>query len=98
MENNNGDWRDRFNELMQSCQTEIKKTTKIGMKMLSASQSNTQLHEHYEALGVWLKEAVEKDKIKVEDQEVLALISKIGELEQAMESLEREVQEIKQEN
>ena len=85
MENNN-DWRERFNDLLQTCQAEFKKTTKIGMKMLSASQSNTQLHETYEALGMWLKDAVEKEKLKVEDKEVLALISKISELEEAMES------------
>ncbi|MAZ49776.1 MAG: hypothetical protein CME65_14535 [Halobacteriovoraceae bacterium] len=96
MENNN-DWRERFNDLLQTCQAEFKKTTKIGMKMLSASQSNTQLHETYEALGMWLKDAVEKEKLKVEDKEVLALISKISELEEAMESFEREVQEIKKE-
>ena len=97
MENNN-DWRDRFNDLLQTCQAEFKKTTKIGMKMLSASQSNTQLHETYEALGMWLKDAVEKEKLQVEDKDVLSLIAKIKELEDAMESFEREVQEIKKEN
>lgn len=97
MENNN-DWRERFNDLLQTCQAEFKKTTKIGMKMLSASQSNTQLHETYEALGMWLKDAVEKDNVKVEDKKVLALIAKVSELEKAMESFEREVQEIKKES
>ena len=98
MENNNNDWRERFNDLMQTCQAEFKKTTKIGMKMLSASQSNTQLHETYEALGMWLKDAIETGKIKVEDKDVLALVAKVKELESAMESFEREVQEIKKEN
>ena len=55
----NVDWKNKFNDLLNTCQTELKKTTQIGMKMLSASQSNAKLHETYEALGLWLKEAIE---------------------------------------
>lgn len=94
----NTDWKLKFNDLLNTCQSEFKKTTKIGMKMLSASQSNSQLHETYEALGVWLKEAVESGKITVDDVEVEGLIARAKELESAMENFEKEVQEIKQEN
>ncbi|MEE2671677.1 MAG: hypothetical protein VYA54_08200 [Bdellovibrionota bacterium] len=96
MEDSN--WKYKFNDLLNTCQSEFKKTTKIGMKMFSASQSNTQLHETYEALGMWLRDAIEKDKLKIEDQEVLGLIEKIKELETAMENFEKEVQEIKKTN
>ena len=30
------DWKDRFNDIVQTCQDEIKKTTEIGKKMLTA--------------------------------------------------------------
>lgn len=94
----NADWKLKFNDILNTCQSELKKTTKIGMKMLSASQSNSQLHETYEALGMWLKNAVEQGELKIEDVEVEALLAKVNELEKAMEDFEKEVQEIKQDN
>lgn len=91
----NIDWKNKFNDLLNTCQTELKKTTQIGMKMLSASQSNAKLHETYEALGLWLKEAIESDELKIEDQKVLDLIAEANQLESDLETFESEVQTIK---
>lgn len=91
----NIDWKSRFTDLMNTCQSEIKKTTKIGMKMLSASQANSQLHETYELIGRWVVESVENGTLKVDDVEVEGFIAKIKELEKSLEGLEEEVQEIK---
>jgi hypothetical protein len=91
----NNDWKDKFNDLVNTCQSELKKTTKIGMKMISASQSNTQLHDAYETMGRWLLEQVESGKITVEDEEITAIIGKVQELETQLKDYEREVQDIK---
>ena len=57
--NDQVDWKLKFNDLVSTCQSELKKTTKIGMKMLSASQSNAELHDTYQEIGRWAKQAVE---------------------------------------
>jgi hypothetical protein len=98
MKNNNTDLKDKMNKLFQVAQSELKKTTQIGMKMFSASQSNSLLHETYEALGIWLIEAVENGKVKVDDVEVEALIARAKELMSTMENFEKEVQEIKKDS
>lgn len=89
------DWKLKFNDLLQTCQSELKKTTQIGMKMLTASQSNADLHDTYEALGRLLKEGVEKGSIKVEDSDIENLIAKAAKLESQLENLETAVQDIK---
>lgn len=96
--NNEPDWRDRLNNIVNTCQSEIKKTTKIGMKMISASQSNVQLHEAYEDLGKWLVEQVETGKLAITDDQITALIEKVKHLESELESYEQEVQDIKKES
>lgn len=89
------DWKSKFNELMNTCQTELKKTTQIGKKMLSASQSNAELHDTYEALGIILKKYIEEDKIKIEDEEVDVLIKKAKKLETDLDGFETDVRTLK---
>lgn len=91
----NTDWKMKFSDLMSTAQTELKKTTKIGMKMISATQSNSQLHEAYETMGKWLYEQVANGSIKVDDVKIEGLISKVKELEKELENFESEVQHIK---
>lgn len=93
--NDQVDWKNRFNDLVSTCQSELKKTTKIGMKMLSASQSNAQLHETYEAIGRWLKSEVENQRINLDNTEIQDLIGKANQLESELESFENQVQDIK---
>ncbi|MCO4756309.1 MAG: hypothetical protein KC478_17650 [Bacteriovoracaceae bacterium] len=89
------DWKKRFNELVQSCQTELKRTTQIGMKMFSASQSNVQLKESYEALGRMTKEAMDKGELTWDHTEATDLVDKIQTLQKELEELEEDVQNIK---
>lgn len=89
------DWKGKINDLVNTCQSELKKTTKIGMKMISASQSNTQLHEGYESLGKWLFQEVEAGSISIDNEDILKVISKIKELEVQLKDYEQEVQDIK---
>lgn len=93
----NSDWKLRLNDLVSTCQAELKKTTKIGMKMLSASQSNAKLHETYEEIGRWAKAAIESGEIKSEDKDVIELISRADTLESQLEDFENQVSDIKKE-
>ncbi len=63
--------------------------------MLSASQSNAQLHENYEELGRLAMSAVEKNELEWKSPEALALVEKIKELRQTLEGLEKDVADIK---
>jgi len=92
---NSSDWMNKFQEVINSCQTELKKTTQIGMKMLSASQSNAQLHETYESLGHLVRDAIRNGELKWSSQEVNGLMDKIDKLEVEMEKFEFEVRNIK---
>ena len=89
------DWKVRFNELVQSCQTELKRTTQIGMKMLSASQSNAELHDSYEELGRLAKSAMKSGSLQWEDEKAKELMDKILGLEEKLEGLEEDVKNIK---
>ena len=94
-QDNQVDWKSKFNELLDVCGTEIKKTTEIGKKMLSASQSNANLRETYEELGQVIKQRIESDQIKIEDSDVIRLVEKAAKLESQMESFESDVHDIK---
>ena len=89
------DWKEKINDLVNTCQTELKKTTKIGMKMFSASQANGQLHETYEAIGRWAVSSMDEGTLKIEDEKLISLIAKVKELEKSLMGFEEEVQEIK---
>lgn len=92
---NLGDWKNKFSDLLNTCQSELKKTTQIGLKMVSASQSNAKLHDTYEALGQWLKEAVENGDITIQDEDVKNLLALANQLEEELKGYEQDVQDIK---
>lgn len=89
------DWKQKFNDLMHSCQMELKRTTKIGMKMLSASQSNAQLKEAYEELGRIAKRSLIEADTSWPSQEARKLAERIVDLEKELEGFENEVRSIK---
>lgn len=91
-------WTVRLGELVSVCQDEIKRTTEIGKRMLTASKTNTDLHESYEALGRHICDQIRKEKLTLDDSEVSRLIEKIGDCEKILEGLEKEVSEIKEDS
>lgn len=93
VEDNN--WKAKFQTILNQAHSELKKTTAIGMKMLSASQSNTQLKETYEKLGLLTLESIKSGELNWENSKVSEIISKIDQLEQDLKTLEEEVQNIK---
>ena len=94
---NNNPWADRFNDLVQTCQSELKRTTQIGKKMLSATQSNAQLHDEYENLGRLVLKAINDKSIDWENEDASVIIESINKLEDDLKGFEEEVQDLKKE-
>jgi len=88
-------WKDRFNEIVQVCQEELKRTTEIGKKMLSASKTNTTLHESYEELGHLAFLALEKGELDWQSPRVKELVNSIKSCEFDLENIEKDVKDIK---
>ncbi|WP_127717957.1 hypothetical protein [Halobacteriovorax sp. HLS] len=88
-------WKDKINDIVQTCQEELKKTTEIGKKMLSASKTNSVLNESYEELGHLAFKAVEKGELKWEHMRVQELVNTIKKCEADLETIENDVSEIK---
>jgi seryl-tRNA synthetase len=91
----NNPWYDKFNELVTACQTEFKRTTQIGMKMVSASQSNAQLQEEYQLLGKMVAKAIKNGEIVWENEKVTQILDKISGLKNELKGYERQVQDLK---
>lgn len=88
-------WKNKVQDILHICQEELKKTTEIGKKMLSASSTNSELHSAYEELGQYIKNKVESNELKIDDEKVDKLIELISEKEQTLEEIEKEVKKIK---
>lgn len=91
----NNRWKLKVQEVLHSCQEEFKKTTLIGKKMISASRTNSTIHESLEELGNLVFKAIKSGELKWVDAKVDQLIQKIGECQADLEDIEKEVQKIK---
>ncbi|MFN8369044.1 MAG: hypothetical protein U0T83_00290 [Bacteriovoracaceae bacterium] len=92
---NKDKWRNKVQEIINQCQLELKKTTKIGKKMINASKTNTKLHESYEDLGQLLYNALKNKEFEWNDPKVKQLTNEIALLEAELEEIESEVRKIK---
>ena len=88
-------WKNRFNNIIQVCQDELKRTTEIGKKMLSASKTNSSLHESYEELGHIVAKAIESKELDWDNARAKELIEKINSCKSDLELIEDEVNKIK---
>lgn len=89
------DWKNKVNEIFQVCQDEFKKTTEIGKKMISASKTNSCLHETYEEIGSLVVQALKDGDLKWDNPRVNELIETINKCEEDLELIEGEVNKIK---
>lgn len=92
------DWKNKFQEMMQVCQGELKKTAEIGKKMLSASQSNAALEKKYMKLGHLVFSAMESCELNWSNDKAKALFEEISTLKIELESIENDVQDIKKDS
>ena len=75
--NKNMEWKSRVSEIFQTCQEELKRTTEIGKKMISAYKMNTLLHDTYEDLGRLAARAIQEGSLKWEDPRIEEILKKI---------------------
>ena len=92
---NSTQWKKRVNDLFQTCQEELQRATKIGKKMLSATKTNSTLHELYEELGILVVQSIENGKLRWDDPKALELVKNINSCKQDIQSIEEEVNKIK---
>lgn len=92
---NQNEWRNKFQEMFQLCQDELRKTTEIGKKMLSASKTNSTLHESYEELGVLAAKAIDEGELTWESPRVKELLNKIESCRSNLTDIENEVNNIR---
>ena len=88
-------WKSKVHEILNICQEELKKTTEIGKKMLSASKTNSELHENYEKLGLLALTDLKNGSLKWDNPEVTNLVDQISAKEEELEVIEKEVRKIK---
>ena len=91
----NQEWKHKVQELFQTAQDEFKRTTEIGKKMLSASKTNSDLHEAYEELGVLAAKDIESGELEWSNPRVKELLGQIKDCEKNLEDIETEVKKIK---
>jgi hypothetical protein len=91
----NQEWKSKVQEFFQSAQDEFKRTTEIGRKMLTASKTNSNLHEAYEELGMLVAKEIKKGKLKWDNARVKELLCQINDCEKDLETIESEVKKIK---
>lgn len=94
---NTNEWVGKIQDMFQSAQTEIKKATQLGAKLVNASQSSTELKLAYEELGrlSFLASQAESPVEDFSSDEMKAALAKIRKIEKHLESIEEEVQNIK---
>ena len=88
-------WKARVQEIFQVCQEELKRTTEIGKRMISASKTNSSLHESYEELGMLAMKELKSGKLEWGHPRVEAILKMIAECEADLENIEGEVNEIR---
>ena len=89
-------WKDKLNGLLDTCQVELKRTAKIGKKMLTAGKENSQLNEVYEELGKKTYRALEEGTLTWDDPQVKETRETISALILRLEQIESEMQDIKE--
>ena len=88
-------WKQRFEDILATCQDELQRAGRIGKRMLSATKTNSTLHETYEELGHLTAEAMGDGSLKWDRPEALKLVEKINAQKKELESIEEEVNHIK---
>ncbi|MBT3984592.1 MAG: hypothetical protein HOE90_24765 [Bacteriovoracaceae bacterium] len=91
------DWKNKVQGLLSVCQTEIKKTTAIGKKMVGATMTSSNLHESYEELGKLVFNSLKSGELSWDNQASKELIEKIDCFENDLKKFEMDVKTIKSE-
>ncbi len=88
-------WKHKVQEVFQVCQDELRKTTTLGKKMLSASKTSTCLHQSYEELGRLVARAWAKGEVELPNYRTRELAKTIAECEADLREIELQMNKIK---
>ncbi len=89
------EWKKKLHGLMRGCQDELSKATNIGKKMITASQTNSNLQDSYVELGKLAAKHLEAGILEWENPRVDELLEEIELHKKDLQSIESEVQKIK---
>ena len=85
----------KFNYWLHNIQNEIKKTSAIGKKMLTASRTNAHLKDTYEELGKLLEKGVDSGEVDWDSARLRALLHSVKACKKDLEEIERKMNKIK---
>ena len=95
MEKELSHWKSRMQDLLHVCRDEMKRTTVIGKKMISAGRISSTLNSTYEELGELASKELKAGKLEWEHPRVKRLLETIIECEGQLEEVESEVNKIR---
>ena len=85
----------KFNYWFHNIQNEIKKTSAIGRKMLTASRTNAHLKDTYEELGKLIEKGVDSGEVDWDSARLRALLHSVKACKKDLEEIERKMNKIK---
>ena len=88
-------FRIKFNYWFHNIQNEIKKTSAIGRKMLTASRTNAHLKDTYEELGKLIEKGVDSGEVDWDSARLRALLHSVKACKKDLEEIERKMNKIK---
>ncbi len=88
-------WKMRFKKLFKLCRNEVKKTTQISKKMISASKTSSELSQAYQDLGSLAFEDLKREAIEWKNPKAKKLIHDIEQYESNLQVLEDDVHKLK---
>ena len=93
MTDQNNDVKQKVQDLALKFQAEVKKAAQIGVKMISASKTNSALNDLYQDVGRLVYEGKERNS-----EEVQKIFAQIKEKIDELSAIDSEVEEIKKSN
>ena len=88
-------WKGKVHKFVNNCQNELKRTTEIGKKMLSASKTSTTLRDAYEELGQILEKEIENGNHSIQNPKVMDLLAVVKACKNDLNHLEGEMNRIR---
>lgn len=93
--NKDGQWKNKMHNVFNNVQEELKKTTDIGVRMFTASKTNSCLKDAYEELGKLVAREMKAERLEFNHARAKELLKTIQDCENHLSSIEEEVHDIK---
>lgn len=88
-------WKRKVHHFFRDCQSEFKRTTEIGRKMLSASKTSTTLRDAYEELGQILEKEIDRGNTSFTHPKIMDLLAVVKACKNDLEHIEGEMNRIR---